>query len=109
SFAQAFASLGSDLRGKRVVVAFVFQGVYPERADQYAGHFSRLHAESLAFSTDLGFETKQLAARQMLRYPGTLRQEPLLRFALARLDDGSPLSRAQYYAALPLGKLANAV
>jgi D-alanine transfer protein len=78
-------------------------------AAHYAGNFSTLHAYELAFNSPLSFETRQQAARRMLQYPTTLKSDPLLRFALQRLAGGGRLSRALYYAVLPLGKLYSLV
>jgi D-alanine transfer protein len=108
---QKLAAIGADLRGKRVVIS-VTPALFLEpvaSAEYYAGSFSRLHAGELAFSGDLSFAVKQAVARRMLEYPKTLEKDALLRFALERLADGSPLSRALYYAALPLGQLQNLV
>lgn len=108
---QALAAVGSDLRGKRVVVSLSARSFTDEMADRhaYAANFSRLHASALAFSTDLSFAVKRGAARRMLAYPQTLARDPLLRFALERLADGSLTSRIAYYVSLPLGKLQNVV
>jgi D-alanine transfer protein len=109
---QKLAAIGPDLRGKKVVISLSPGAFFNHRMVEkgsYAGNFSRLHAGELAFSTDLNFDLKQAAAKRMLEYPRTLRHDPLLRFALKRLADGSPLSRVLYYAALPLGKLQNLV
>jgi D-alanine transfer protein len=105
--AQSIASLGPDLQGKKVIISFTPTMFFREKigADRYAGLFSRLHANELAFSTQLSFATKQAAARRMLQYPKTLEKEPVLRFALERLADGSPPNRALYYAVWPLGRL----
>lgn len=108
---QSLASVGRALRGKKVVVSlspsFFF---HPMSAPAvYAGNFSRLHAFEVAFSTDLSHGLKQAAARRLLDYPATLDRDPLLRFALDRLADDSPLGAALYYAALPLGQLQTAV
>jgi D-alanine transfer protein len=109
--AQDIAALGPDLRGKKVVISFTplmfFSKSMP--ADRYAGLFSRLHANELAFSTQLSLATKQAAAKRMLDYPAPLDKEPLLRFALERLAGGSPLDLALYYAVWPLGRLWTAV
>jgi poly-D-alanine transfer protein DltD len=43
----------------------------------------------------------------MLENPATLEGDPVLKFALTMLADGSPFSQAVYYAVLPLGKLQN--
>jgi D-alanine transfer protein len=109
--AQNIASIGPDLQGKKVIISFTPTMFLAQKvgADRYAGLFSRLHANELAFSTQLSFATKQAAARRMLEYPGTLEKEPLLRFALERLADGSPLDRALYYAVWPLGRLWTSV
>ena len=105
--AQDIAALGPDLRGKKVIISFTPTMFFSKRmsADAYAGLFSRLHANELAFSLQLSLATKQAAARRMLDYPAPLDKEPLLRFALERLAGGSPLDLALYYAVWPLGKL----
>jgi D-alanine transfer protein len=41
----------------------------------------------------------------MLDYPRTVKNDPVLLFALRRLAERSPLSRLAYYAAWPLGQL----
>ena len=77
--------------------------------DGYAGNFSALHAGELAFNTGLSLELRQAAARRMLRYPETVANRPLLKFALENMADGSPLSLACYDAVLPLGIVHNAI
>ena len=107
-FLQELAAVGADLRGKQLAISVLPGAIVHGGADNrdfYAGNFSRLHAGELAFSTDLSFDLKRGAARRMLDFPTTLAPDPLLRFALERLADGSPLSRALYSAVLPLGKL----
>lgn len=105
--AQELAGVGRDLRGKKVVIALTPLLFYhPEvKAEDYAGNFSRLHADELAFSTSLSFDLKRIAARRMLAYPDTLAKDALLRFALHRLTEDGLFSRILYYAALPLGRL----
>jgi D-alanine transfer protein len=109
---QDLAAVGSAIRGKKVAISlspswfFVAGAVGPPA---YAGNFTRLHAGALAFSLDLRHSTKQGAARRMLQYPEPLEADPLLRFALEKLADGSPLSLALYYTLLPLGKLENLI
>jgi len=107
TMAQGIAALGPDLRGKKVIISFTPTMFFAKSvpADMVAGLFSRLHANELAFSTQLSLATKQAAASRMLQYPKSLDKEPLLRFALERLAGGSPLDLAQYYAAWPLGRL----
>src|SRR5947207_2065990 len=106
---QALAGVGSDLRGKNVVLSlppgwFMNEAVDPHA---YAANFSHVQASELVFSTQLSFAVKQAAAHRMLAYPDTVAKDPLLRFALERLADASLGSRILYYAALPLGKLHN--
>ena len=109
---QALASVGPDLHDKKVVISlsptwFFFPGATDRR--HYAGNFSHLHADRLVFSGDLSFDLKQQAARRLLQFPDTLEGDVLLRFALERLADGSPVNRAIYYAMLPLGEMENLV
>src|SRR3989454_7983078 len=106
---QALASVGSDLRGKKVVLSLLPGWFMNEAVDPhaYAANFSHVQASELVFSTQLSFAVKQAAARRMLAYPATVANDPLLRFALERLADDSLGSHILYYAALPLGKLHN--
>jgi D-alanine transfer protein len=107
TMAEGIAALGPDLRGKKVIISFTPTMFFVKSvtAGEYAGLFSRLHANELAFSTQLSLATKQAAARRMLDFPTTLDKEPLLSFALRRLAGGSPLDLGLYYAVWPLGKL----
>jgi D-alanine transfer protein len=109
--AQDIAALGPDLRGKKVIISFTPTMFFVKGVgtSNYNGLFSPLHANELAFSTQLSLATKQAAARRMLDYPAPLDKEPLLRFALERLAGGSPLDLALYYAVWPLGRLWTAV
>jgi D-alanine transfer protein len=105
---QHLAALGRALRGKKVVVSLTATNFFEGNsmpADPYAGNFSRVSANELAFSTDLSPDVKETLARRMLGYPKTLEDDPLLTFALRQLADGSVKARALYYAALPLGRL----
>jgi len=109
---QRLAAAGADLRGKKVAISLTPTWFYERRSEPrsaYAGNFSRLHAGELAFSTRLSFELKHDVARRMLHYSNTLEHDPLLRFAVENLADGSPASRVRYYLALPLGMLQNLV
>jgi D-alanine transfer protein len=106
---ENLAALGSELRGKQVAIIlsspwFVSTGTLPK--DRYDGAFGRLYAYELAFSTELSVRTKQAVARRMLQYPDTLEHDPVLRFALEQLADGSPASRVLYVLTFPIGKLA---
>src|SRR5262245_1196716 len=104
---QALASVGNDLRGRKVVLSLLPGAFLSEEVDPhaYAANFSHLQASELVFSTQLSFAVKQAVARRMLAYPATVANHPLLRFALERLAGASLVSRGLYYAALPLGKL----
>jgi D-alanine transfer protein len=109
---QKLATAGASLRGKKVVVSFTAETFFEHQTvkrEWYDGNFSPVHAGELAFSLDLSREVKRDVARRMLVYPETLEQDPLLRFALEKLADDSTSSRLLYYAALPLGKLRNAI
>jgi D-alanine transfer protein len=108
---QAIAAVGPELRGKRVAISISPRLFMSEMADAhaYGANFSRLHASELVFSSHLSFAVKQAAARRMAAYPATLASDRLLRFAVEQLADGSPASRALYYAAWPLGWLQTLV
>jgi D-alanine transfer protein len=109
---QKLAAVGPALQGRKVAVSvspFWFCDDLTAWAGGYAGNFSALHAGELAFDTRLSLPLRQDAARRMLRYPATVADRPLLRFALENLADGSPLGLACYDAALPLGMLHNAI
>lgn len=105
--AQHLAALGPALRGRKVVVSFTPSNCFENgiTPGPYAGNFSRVSANELAFQTPLSFGVKRALARRMLAYPEPLEQDPLLEFALRQLADGSLVGRALYYAALPLGRL----
>ncbi len=109
---QKLAAVGPALKGRKVAVSlspFWFCDDLTAWAGGYIGNFSALHAGELAFDTHLSLRLRQDAARRMLRYPETVANRPLLRFALENLADGSPLSLACYDAAFPLGMLHNAI
>src|SRR4029079_10808936 len=48
---------------------------------------------------------KQAMAQRMLRYPETLANDPILRFALQQLATGSLTARVLYYGSFPVGRL----
>jgi D-alanine transfer protein len=114
TIAQALASLGPDLKDKKVVISITpstatmgpLGGV---NADNYTGNFSLLHANELAFSPYLSFQLKKQAASRMLTFPETLKTDPLLHFTLSRLASDSPGDRALYFIAWPLGELQTAI
>src|SRR5438067_1325554 len=77
------AALGTDLRGRKVVISvdpgqFITPGPDPA---QYAGNFSYLAAAELVWSPDLSQQFKSRVAQRMLQFPDTLRPHPLLFFA----------------------------
>jgi D-alanine transfer protein len=107
NLAQTLAAVGSDLRGKKVVISFtplVFLSPKPG-ATYYPGNFSNLHAAGLIFNMQLSQDIKSQAARHMWQYPDTLKKDPLLKFAIQNLVADQPLNRLAYYMALPLGQL----
>lgn len=108
---QRLAGIGRELAGKKVAISlspdFFLETMMPPTA--YAGNFSALHAYSLIFSTDLSMGLKGAVARRMLDYPATYTEDPLLRFGLTELSNGSPWSAALYYASLPLGEVRTGV
>jgi D-alanine transfer protein len=109
---QHLAAIGGNLEGKKVAISLSpawLRNSSQDEHNHYRGNFSRLHAGELAFSTDLSFDFKHDAAQRMLDFPATLESDPLLRFALEKLADGSARAQAIYYALLPLGKLQNLV
>ena len=89
---QDLAAVADEIRGKKVVICvspLFFRTEENLRSAYYQNNFSLLHASEVAFSTRLSFGLKQAIARQMLDYPNTLKNAPLLRFALQRLASGS--------------------
>jgi D-alanine transfer protein len=108
---QDVAAIGPELRNKKVVISvsppwFFLHDRTPEF---YAPNYSRLHLSALVFSTDLSFETKQAAVRQVLESTKMVHQDPLIGFAADRLVSDAWFDQALYAAALPLGKLQNLV
>jgi D-alanine transfer protein len=109
---QKIASVASELRGKKIAISlspgwFFFYDKAP--ADAYAANFSRLHAGSLVFSSDLNWDLKRAAAKRMLEYPDTVADDPILRFGLQSLAGNSLPDRLLYWGLLPLGHLQNAL
>jgi D-alanine transfer protein len=108
---QDLAGVGSELRGKKVVISVSppwFQ-LHDRNPNFYAPNHSALHLSALVFSTDLSFETKAAAVRQLLQSPKLFSSDPLIDFAAHRLIEDGPLSRGAYLATLPLGKLQHAL
>jgi len=107
---QDLAAVGSELQGKKVVISVSppwFQ-LHDRTPNFYAANHSALHLSALVFSTDLSFETKQAAMRQLMQSPTLFASDPLVDFSAHRLVEDGPLSRAQYLVTLPLGKLKHA-
>lgn len=108
--AEALAALGSDIRGRKVVISYTpsqFTSTMSPAA--YAGLFSREHAYQLVFNTRLTWATKQMLATRMLQYPKTLQQDPVLQFALKQLASDTLQGHVGYDAVWPLGKLQTLV
>ena len=109
---QKLAALGPALSGRKIAISVSAAWFFDRPMawpDGYAGNFSALHAGELAFNSHLSVALRQDAARRMLRYPETVANRPLLKFALDNLADGSPVSMACYQAVIPLGFVHNAV
>ena len=106
---QALAAIGPDLRGKKVALSLTPYWYYQinDYAQEYAGNFSPLHAGRLLFNANLSFALRGRAARRMQRYSASLENRPLLKFAVNRLANDSPLNRLLYYAVRPFGQLQN--
>jgi D-alanine transfer protein len=103
---QKVGDLGSDLRGKKVVISLSPEWflVQVTRWDWYKGNFSLLAASKITFSNAVDFRLKRDIALRMLQCPSTLEKSPLLEFALRRLASGSWLDRVFLCALWPIGK-----
>ncbi len=104
---QRVGALGSDLRGKKVVISLSpgwFLKVQPGWKG-YKANFSPMAASKMIFGTGLSFELKRDIASRMLECPSTLEGQPLLRFALKRLASGRWLDWIVFCALWPAGKL----
>ena len=109
---QKIAALGSDLRGKKVVISLSpgwFLNPGPGWLQGYKGNFSLMAASEMAFGTTLDFELKRDIASRMLKCPSTLENSPLLEFALKRLASGRWLDRLIFCALWPIGKAQTTV
>jgi D-alanine transfer protein len=102
---QDLAAVGSAVRGKQVVLSLSppWFFLHDRSPNFYAPNYSRLHLSGLIYSTDLSYATRQRAARQLLQTPKIFDDDPIVRFGAERLVDDTPLSRVEYWAALPLG------
>ena len=111
NMAQDLAALGSDIRGKKLVISFTpSMFTQPEAKETlYAGNFSRMHAIGLVFSTRLSLAIKRRAAERILAYPDTLNQDPVLLFALQNLTSNTFYNNLLYGLIFPLGQLDFAI
>jgi D-alanine transfer protein len=108
---QKLASLGSELRGRKVAISlspssFFRHGVNP---DAYAGNFSLPAASGLIFGDALDSHLKTEVAKRMLEFPHTLARSELLQLAVSSLASNRPVDRMLLAAIWPLGKLQNAL
>ena len=106
---QKLAALGSELRGRKVVISlspssFFTPAVNP---DAYAANFSLPAANGILFSDVLDLHLKTEIAKRMLQFPDTLGKSTLLKLAAAWLASGRPLDRIVLTAIWPLGKIQN--
>ena len=104
---QKVGALGSDLRGKRLVISLSpgwFLKVKSGRKG-YEANFSSMAASKMIFGTGLDFELKRDIASRMLECPSTLERKPLLKFALRRLASGRWLDRIVFCVIWPAGEL----
>ena len=106
---QKVGALGSDLRGKKLVISLSPGWFLKVKSGQkgYEANFSPMGASKMIFDTALNFELKRDIASRMLKCPSTLEGKPLLRFAVRRLASGGWLDRIVYCALWPAGKLQN--
>jgi len=106
---QKLAALGSELRGRKVVVSlsassFLTPAIRPE---YYAGNFSLPAASGLLFGDAIDFDLKTAIAKRMLRFPDTLAENDLVKLAAECLASGTPMDRMVLMGIWPLGKLQN--
>jgi poly-D-alanine transfer protein DltD len=106
---QKVGALGSDLRGKKLVISLSPGWFLKVKSGQkgYEANFSPMGASKMIFDTALNFELKRDIASRMLKCPSTLEGRPLLRFAVRRLASGGWLDRIVFCALWPAGKLQN--
>ena len=107
---QDVAAVGSEMRGKKVAISVSppWFFLHDRTPDFYKPNYSPLHLSALVFSTELSFEIKQQAIRQLRQTPSLFADDPLVDFAAQRLAEDGPVSRAEYLMVLPMGMLHNA-
>ncbi len=106
---QKLAALGSELRGRKVVVSLSASSFLTPaiRPGYYAGNFSLPAASGLLFGDAIDFDLKTAIAKRMLRFPDTLTENDLVKLAAERLASGTPMDRMVLMGIWPLGKLQN--
>ncbi|MDB4897442.1 MAG: alanine transporter [Firmicutes bacterium] len=102
----ALSALGSDIKGKRVVLFVTptwFNGSISDTA--YRKNFSPVQAYELVYTSPLSPALKQRAAHRLLALgsPGT--DDPVLRAGLQSLAAGGLWGKTGYCALWPLGRL----
>jgi D-alanine transfer protein len=107
---QKLSGIGDGLRGKKVAISLSPSWFFTPQVPihYYAGNFSKLQADEMAFCSDLSWELKGQVAGRMLQFPETLNHHPLLAFALRRMAGGSKLDRFFYSLAWPFGRIETA-
>ena len=108
---QKLAALGSELRGRKVVVSlsassFLTPAIRPE---YYAGNFSLIAASSILFGNTIDFNLKSAIARRMLQFPDTLAEDGLVELAARCFASDRPVDRIILMGIWPIGKLQNAM
>jgi D-alanine transfer protein len=109
---QKIGALGSDLRGKKVVISLSPGWLLTPGAwwsEWYEGNFSLMAASEMAFGTSLDFELKRDIASSMLKFPSTLKNSPFLEFALKLLASDRWLDRVLFCVVWPIGKAQTSV
>jgi len=109
SMLQRIGALGSDFRGKKLVISLSPGWFFKTRWEGYNGSFSLMAASEMAFGTALDFELKRDIASRMLMFPTTLENRPFLEFMLKRLASGRLLDRVVFCALWPLGKVQTTI
>ena len=108
-FAQTFAALRRDLRGRRLVISDS-PGWFSSRRGpgphQYGSNFLPEAAYAFVFDVSVPRSLRRIGARRMLAYPQTLRDEPLLQHAVEDLAHPTWFNGASYAALVPLGRVA---
>lgn len=107
NIAQDLASIGTELRGKKVVLSFTPTLFDAEQvaSSAYSGDFSLLHANALIFDPHLSLETKEIAAQRMNEYPETLNRDLILKFAVQHLNCRCWYQPYLYEMTWPIGQL----